>query len=224
MTVQNNPRSGRTVGLIIAFIGFLFLLDHFGFLGIGSIIGTWWPLILLLVGYRRYRDGSTTESYILLGLGALFLLANLDIIHWGSILGLWPIILIIVGLSIAFGKTSYLTKSSSEMDTDAISINAVCAGSTRHITSQSFKGGDVTAFCGGVELDLRGAKPADDCQLNVSAIMGAVEIRVPQDWRIVLTGTPILGGIEDKTAHTNADGPMVRINCSTIMGGIEIRD
>ncbi len=224
MAINKYSNSGRTTGLIIAFIGLLFLLDHFNFLGIGSIIKTWWPLILLFIGYRRHKEGNTTESYILLALGAVFLFANFDWIHWRSILGLWPLILIVVGLAIAFGKTHFQHMRRTEMDTDEISIKSVFAGVARQVSNQNFKGGEIVALFGGVELDLRGSIPTDDCQINVSAIMGGAEIRVPETWQIVLTGSPILGGIGDKTTHKNVDGPVVRINCSVIMGGIEIRD
>ncbi|MEE9465805.1 MAG: DUF5668 domain-containing protein [Candidatus Neomarinimicrobiota bacterium] len=223
MRTNHINRGGRGIGLIIVLIGALLLLDQWNIFHFGSIISTFWPLIVLLIGMVKYREGDRKSAFILLGMGAVFLLATLGILEWRSIGRLWPVFIILVGLSIAYGGRNMFYHSCREIGEDEFDINVVFGGSERRITNQNLTGGEVAAFFGGAEVDLREASPADDCRIRISAIFGGVELRIPTDWQIVLTGTPILGGIEDKTRQ-EADGPVVRISCNVVLGGIEIRN
>jgi predicted membrane protein len=62
MSAQRRPYLGA---LILIVLGILFLLDNLGVADFGSVISTYWPLILILVGLRiffRYGRGSTQSS------------------------------------------------------------------------------------------------------------------------------------------------------------------
>ncbi len=223
MGTTRTNRGGRDVGLIIVLIGVLFLLDQWNIFRIGSIISTFWPLIVLFIGIVKYREGDRKSAYIFMAVGAVFLLANLGILEWYSIGRLWPVLIILVGLSIAYGGQNRFRRSARDIGEDEFNINVVFGGIEQRITNQNLSGGEIAAFFGGAELDLREASPADDCHIRISAIFGGVELLVPTSWQIVLTGTPILGAIEDKTRQ-EPDGPVVRISCNVIFGGMEIKN
>ena len=63
---------------------------------------------------------------------------------------------------------------------------------------------------------------ATEAVLHLSIIMGGVEIRVPREWSVVVGGSPVLGGIEDKTVPPMTPGKRLVIEGSVIMGGVEI--
>jgi predicted membrane protein len=108
---------------------------------------------------------------------------------------------------------------------DYINSNAIFGGADHLITSQNFKGGEAMALFGGVELDLRDAKISPDgCKLHATALFGGVEITVPSDWKVNVTGTPIFGGVENKSRGKEGD-PQKEINlrCTVAFGGIEIK-
>ena len=67
----------------------------------------------------------------------------------------------------------------------------------------SFAGGDVTAFMGGGKLDLREATmaPGTEATVDVMAIMGGFEIKVPESWNVIVDVVPFMGGYEEKTRH-----------------------
>ncbi len=224
MPTYRPNRGGRGVGLLIAFIGALFLLDQLNILRFGTILSTWWPGILLLLGVLRLRESRRLTGVVLLAIGTVFLLANLDVLSWNAIGRLWPVLLILAGLGIAFGRTPFGASAVQEVGADEFDVRAVFSGVERRITSQNLRAGAIEVLFGGAEIDLHGAKPAEDCRIRISATFGGVDLRVPEAWRLNITGTPIFGGIDDRTRQSDAEGPLVTIGCSAILGGIEIRN
>lgn len=77
---------------------------------------------------------------------------------------------------------------------------AIFGGYQRRISSQQFRGGHVEAIFGGIQIDLRRAEMAGgQATIDVTAVFGGVEIRVPERWIIEMRGQPLLGGFSDET-------------------------
>ncbi len=113
------------------------------------------------------------------------------------------------------------------LDTDRyIRAAALLGGVKRRSASRDFRGGDATAVLGGCEIDLREAKIASgEAVLDVFALWGGIDVRVPPDWAVVVRGMPVLGAIEDQT--TAAGVPKratLVIKGVVIMGGVEIKN
>ena len=62
------------------------------------------------------------------------------------------------------------------------------AASSRRSNSQTFDGADLTAVMGGCEIDLRQASiaPGTEAVIDVFAFWGGIEIKVPEDWTVVI--------------------------------------
>jgi len=59
----------------------------------------------------------------------------------------------------------------------------------------------------------------------VFAIWGGIDIKVPQDWTVVVEGTPFLGGFEDRTVqHPGNPSKRLVIRGIVIMGGADIKN
>ena len=103
---------------------------------------------------------------------------------------------------------------------------AFLGGIERNNTSQAFRGGDITAALGGVELDLRECRMAPEgARLDVLAFMGGVSLRIPKDWCVVSDVSVMLGGMDDRTtAPVDTAAPKLLITGQAIMGGIEIKN
>ena len=100
---------------------------------------------------------------------------------------------------------------------------AMLGGLERKSATPDFRGGDMTAIMGGCKVDLRQAGIASGrAVVDVVAIWGGVEIRVPADWTVVVEGTPILGAIEDKTVRPSGGAKILVVRGVAIMGGVEI--
>ncbi|WP_019816481.1 DUF1707 SHOCT-like domain-containing protein [Saccharomonospora saliphila] len=85
------------------------------------------------------------------------------------------------------------------------------------------------AFWGGVEIDLRHARFAEKhSTITAVAIMGGVDITVPDDIIVEVTGIGVMGAFETKNKKGASDtappgAPVVRINGLAFMGGVEVK-
>jgi DUF1707 SHOCT-like domain/Cell wall-active antibiotics response LiaF, C-terminal len=83
----------------------------------------------------------------------------------------------------------------------------------------------VVAVMGGVDIDLRRARfVAQETTIQIFALMGGVDIKVPDDIHVQVDGFGFMGAFEDKTVGTAAPGrPVVRITGFAMMGGVSVR-
>jgi predicted membrane protein len=225
---QNKRSHNSWVGFVLILVGALFLLDTFHIMDFGGVITNWWPAIFIIIGIIKLQGYDRGAGLIFILIGTLFLLTTHDIIGWGSIWKFWPLVLIFIGLSMIFKgrRSSGKFTNDSTTGNDYIHSNAVFGGADHIITSQNFKGGETMALFGGVELDLRGAKISPDgCKIHVTALFGGVEMIIPNNWNIILTGTPIFGAIQSKSySSTDAKiGNDVYIHCTVAFGAVEIK-
>jgi hypothetical protein len=81
------------------------------------------------------------------------------------------------------------------------------------------------AFMAGGEIDVREARFAEPVvTIHVIAIMGGIEITVPEDVTVRVTGIGIMGGFDHGASGTGAPGgPTIVINGLALMGGVEVR-
>lgn len=87
--------------------------------------------------------------------------------------------------------------------------------------SSHFKGGTVTTWFGGGELDLRDAVlDPDGATLHVNALFGGGNLVVPETWNVEskLIG---IGGVGDGRPHVEraGDAPTLRLEGTAIFGG-----
>ena len=85
----------------------------------------------------------------------------------------------------------------------------------------------IYALMGGVSIDLREARFAPGVtEMDVTAVMGGVEIIVPRGVRVEVIGGAFMGGFEadagDATALDPAQ-PVLRVSGLAVMGGVDIK-
>lgn len=109
---------------------------------------------------------------------------------------------------------------------DYIDATTVLGGIHKNIISKNFKGGDITIFMGGAEINLSQADIQGTAALDITQIMGGTKIIVPSNWEIRSQLTSVFGNIEDKRQNINVtDSQKVLIlDGTSVFGGIEIRN
>jgi hypothetical protein len=84
----------------------------------------------------------------------------------------------------------------------------------------------IVAIFGGANLDLREARfPPGVIDIEVTAVMGGINIVVPPGLAVQMHGSAIMGGFADVSrspAHPDPDAPLLRIHGLTMMGGVNI--
>jgi hypothetical protein len=131
---------------------------------------------------------------------------------------------LMAGVALALRR---LIPSTGDEASDDIALAAVANGIDLRSRAASFRGGSARAIMGGLQLDLTGATldPAG-ARLEVSAIMGGVQVIIPDAWRTrVRTSRAVLGGIEHPSDEdlANATGPILDLDLRAILGGVEVR-
>ncbi len=76
------------------------------------------------------------------------------------------------------------------------------------------------AVLGGGELDLTHAEPAEDACLTAIALLGGIDIKVPEGTRVAMSGLSLLGGRDVKVPP--GDGPTVRVRAVAVLGGVSV--
>ena len=108
-----------------------------------------------------------------------------------------------------------------------VNASAILGGKDIRVDNECFTGADITVIMGAVDLNLRNAIISEDVYINVTAVMGGIDIYVPANVRVVTDGCScIMGGIDVNTSYANfhaSDTPRVIITGTCIMGGIDIQ-
>jgi len=233
---SNRQRSRVVFGAFIIVVGLFALLDNLHLFD-SHLVQPFWPLVFMALGALKMSQGRQAKHYVFGGVlmlaGAGMTLRNLGLIHV-EMRDLWPVALILVGLNVLTrgftrgtdGQPLPLQRPGRRDERfehgTRIDASAMMSGIVLKNDSQAFAGGEINAVMGAVEVDLRQAAIATEAVLHLSVIMGGVEIKVPREWSVSVNGTPMLGGIEDKTAPPLTPGKRLVIEGSVIMGGVEI--
>ncbi len=220
-TPLNKGRLIFSVFLMLA--GIVFTLGNLGLLNARRYI-RYWPVVLIAIGVQKLLARSPWAALWLL-LGGWLLGSNLGVIPIGF-WDLWPgAPIFLVGAALAWGAfRPRRAPEAGPVTDDAVSILAVMGGVEQTNHARAFRGGDITAVMGGCGLDLRQAAMADgEAVIEAFALMGGIEVKVPEDWQVVCRGLPVMGGIESTAKAPKVEsGKRLVINGLAIMGGIEV--
>lgn len=219
------------IGLVIIAVGAIALSMNLGY-DVDIDLWDYWPLILVLIGLSRIFQPPEYRNLwfglIFTVVGILFLLDNFYLIRFGF-RELWPIVIILIGVAIL--KHGYGASKGRSTDVDYIDHSTILGGGEYRYTSKTLKGGRLFAFMGGCEIDLREADiEGDEMVIDIFAMMGGVEIKVPDSWQVTMRGFPLMGGFGDKTsqkqsgAEVSSKGKRLLVKGTAIMGGIEIKN
>lgn len=216
------------MGLLIVVVGVLFTLDNFGIADVARYVSRYWPAGLIAIGLvqlwqARAGSGGIFSGLIFVSFGVLLLLRSLGRIEFGW-REVWPILLVALGGSIVW-RGLQRPRPASRDSTATISGFAVLGGVKRGNNSRAFRGGDLTAIMGGCEVDLRDAAIDGEAVIDVFAMWGGIELRVPENWTVISRVTPLLGGVEDKTRPPlGVSDHRLILRGTAIMAGVEVKN
>lgn len=217
--------STRTLfGILLIALGGVLLLDQAGIVDAGSIIGRWWPMLIIALGAGQLLEQRRLNvgPLIVIAVGTLLLIDQLDVVSISIWRIIWPLVLIVIGLGIVFRRASHLPPGRPD---EVVSVSAFFSGNDVVSTSTNFRGATLTAMFGGVSLDLRQAHLAPEgATVSMTAAFGGAALLVPRGWRVVAAGTPIFGGFENKATEPGTpSSPVLKVDATVMFGGAEVK-
>ncbi len=162
-----------------------------------NVIGLFWPLILIGLGFSMFFRSSNRWPHACPPGGATrFTSGGSD------------------------GPDGIPDQSAS------LSESAIMSGVKRRNVSQAFRGGHVTAIMGSVELDLRECRLASEAvRIDVHVALGQIVMRVPRDWTVEAHVAAVMGNIEDTSDQAvDVASKRLLLEGSAFMGQVEIRN
>jgi len=218
-------------GLVIIAIGVFFLLANMDRLDFGDFISTYWPMVLILIGiFHLLTSGfrNAGGALFLIAIGVFFQLNNWDVLGGRVWAYFWPLLIIAAGLWIIFKpRPKGFGEKAPEIRDDDLGAFVMFSGLKRRFESDKFRGGKASAILGGLEIDLTQAKLKDNqATIELSAILGGIDVFVPREWKVIVDSSAILGGVDDKhrPASADTDQPTLYVKATAILGGIDIKN
>lgn len=241
-------------GLFLLVIGTLFLAKAAGVLFPGWFF-TWPVLLIGIGIFSGIKHRFRRAGWLIpVAIGGIFLADNLSTgISLKPYL--WPALLIGAGLFIIFrpkgrnhrrgggcddddsttaeageeGATATVESEdwqrAANDRADVIDATAVFGGVKKNVLTKTFKGGDITTFMGGAEINLTQADFNGRVMIDCFNMFGGTKLIVPPDWEIQSDITAIFGGVDDKRppATAAAQNKVLYLDGTCLFGGLEIR-
>ena len=217
----------RVIGAAILLFGTGLLLDRIDLWDLGDLISTFWPLLLVGFGVLQllHRSAPPASGWLAIGIGAVLLADRLG--FFPEVLSdvLWPLLLIVFGAALVLLRSGARRPADGE---DSVRHFVAFGAIEDRNESRSFRGGTITAMFGSVELDLREAALAPEgALLDVTAFCGGVDLQVPRNWKVHVSGAPLLAAVDNKTAPPEdpaAGGAVLEVKCFALMAGVDIKN
>jgi predicted membrane protein len=240
---RDSGSRGLVAGAIIAGIGVLFLLQNLGILYFEDV-WQFWPVILIVFGVGRavssYGIGGRIWGGAMVLAGAIFLLQNLGILRHDVWRFLWPLVLICVGLALLVralerrnrtdsgtGTGPLASSSAASMSETKLYEVAVFSGVRRRVDSQDLEGGELVAVFGGIEIDMtKAGTKKQEIVIEANAVFGGIDLRVPENWNVMVRGTGIFGGYDDQTLRSGdiSGQPRLILTGGAVFGGVSVKN
>jgi predicted membrane protein len=203
---ENNNRADKRVilGSILIALGGIFILSNILKYDFWDIFISWSFFFIVIGVYLTLNTSRKMFGGILAGLGFVFIVPKIFpfIIHeynWSTKVAIF---LIAIGSYIVLNQRKKTEEAEDlrQITKDRIDDVAIFGGGTKIVTSDNFKGGNITAVFGGSEIILKGCKLAEGTNaIDILAIFGGTTIVVPNDWNVILNVTSIFGGFSNKS-------------------------
>jgi len=209
-------RNKLVAGFFFLILGLLLTLENLDLFEAGRIL-RYWPVVLIVFGLINLGEASRRGvASVAVVIGSLLLALKA---HWlrFSLFDLWPVLLIAVGVIIvlrALGIHAPEARGNlwSVLNTRKVTIDP---GDLDHK--------HLLTFMGGANVEVTNAEHEGPVTIEVLAMWGGIELRVPIGWEVIAEVVPIMGGIDIKT-YGEANGRQLIVRGLVLMAGMEIKN
>jgi hypothetical protein len=214
-------RSQLVVGTALIVLGVLLFADHAGRVDAWRLVLTWWPLLFVASGFAQLvtRPRNLVGGLVMVAIGGLLLLWTAGPVDSLTLLG--PALLIGVGAWLLLGRIGTGLQGAGP----ALEASAVFGDRQITVPRGPFPGGSLTTFVGDLGVDLRAATLTDTATLQVTTILGDIDLEVPSTWQVEANGPELLGDVVLRPEDGRAPQPdgILRLRVLTLLGDVTVR-
>jgi len=250
-------QGGVVTAIVVIMIGAALLLHQLGMLPHGFMPHIW-PAVFIMAGLLVVANATSSPrsglmygvvrgvgkgkvltkdpianvlfGVLLVAVGVVMELNARGVTHIGWEV-FWPLVIIGVGASMLWhhARPHPATTGTEESSQYPFDMNFLFSGTDRRIYDKDFKGGRINAVFGGFKIDLLQSDiEGDVAVLEVNAVFGGGEIRIPETWAVEIHGSGVFGAVEDKTRRYQPDPSQptktLIVKGAAVFGGIVIRN
>ena len=199
-------------GILLIIVGIIFGLNAMGVTDINIFFRGWWTLFIILPSACGIIKSPTKISnYLWLVIGVLLLLNTR-------------------GLGIIF-KDQVETKVNEKIKELSSKSNkegleeyyATFSGQDLNFKGDNFKGANLNAVFGGIDVTLKEAEITQDTLINATSIFGGIDIIVPENVNVKIKPTSIFGSTTNKVKSEKENVPTIYIKTFCLFGGVEVK-
>ena len=247
---------GLGFGLVLVVIGVLFLGYNVGIISLpvkDAIFS--WPMLLIFFGVINLFRRQLILAMFLIIVGTFFIIPKLEIsgLDPRFVNDYWPLLLIAAGVVILIQRMMFpkwgfgnwdknwsehrhhhhhsykydRSKWEGNYSTPGFSKNSVFASGDHIVLDPEFKGGELNAVFGSLNLDLRRTNlPVGETIVELNAVFGTITIYVPIDWQVETHLDAVFGGFQDNRLPkepTDTTRKLI-LTGSCVFGGGELRN
>lgn len=213
-------------GSFLVALGILLALGQFDFWHIiYSAIRDFWPLLIVVGGIHRISRNSTLSGVFLSCIGVFLLCHTLFGLNLDGFF--WPLIFIATGVAILCDIDKKSTKEQKEVEDeeDRVEDTRILWNTNKKITSKNFKGGSIDNVLGRYIIDLSKCTISDSsAKLEVNAVLGAVDVIVPKNCRVIVNGDSIFGTWDTNLSERDIEKPVLKLTGTAIFGGVKVTE
>lgn len=234
--MKNQSDRRLWVGFLFLAAGLFLLLKYFGTLPwqFPDYLISWKTLLIFLGIVFMVSSKNKSTGIILFLIGSAFLATDVFGISIRELLKIAiPSALIVAGLAIILKRNNYSPKQinipEGDNPNDYINDVNIFSGGEKKVSSENFKGGQITAIFGGAEVDLRAAKMAEGINaIDLLCIFGGTSLKLPEGWVVKSDVTAVFGGYSDERMPYNKDektdsDKTLHMKGLVLFGGCEIK-
>lgn len=238
--------NGSVWALLLIAGGTLLFLDNLGLWPFAHL-SAFWPLAISAFGLAQLSSSRCSSGTIwgvtMLAVGIFLTLGNLGILHV-NIGSLWPLFLIAAGANMLLKRSwrPFLPMPLGMPVGASINVRSAAQGNriheavifssvNRRIETANFEGGELNCIFGELKIDLRGAvisAPGREAVIEANVVFGAIKLRIPEHWKVLVRGSAVFGAYEDKTVPPRPapgiDIPTLIVQGGCVFGAVEIEN
>jgi len=108
---------------------------------------------------------------------------------------------------------------------DHLDATSIFSGVKKKVLSKDFKGGDITNFFGGCDIDFTSADISGRVVIDVTQVFGGIKLIVPPHWHVTSDMVSLFAGFDDKRLQKSDYGSdkILVLKGTSIFAGVEIR-